>query len=94
MWISWLLNPMWASAVATLRKAGFAIEHPQEDWLTPAIRSSTCCTGSTASWWSRLLPPVRAVRERLDWGRIRSQTADNDCAVAFLVLAERLGLTR
>jgi hypothetical protein len=36
---------------------------------------------------------VRAVRERLDWDRIRAQTADNDYAVAFLVLAERLGLT-
>ncbi|HWT48287.1 MAG TPA: hypothetical protein VN255_06795 [Mycobacterium sp.] len=35
----------------------------------------------------------RAVRERLDWNRIRSQTADNDYAVSFLVLADRLGLT-
>jgi hypothetical protein len=43
--------------------------------------------------FARLLPPVRAVRERLDWDRIRMQTADNDYAVAFLVLATRLGLT-
>jgi hypothetical protein len=43
--------------------------------------------------FARLLPAVRAVRERLDWERIKSQTADNDYAVAFLVLAERLGLT-
>ena len=35
---------------------------------------------------------VRAIRERLDWDRIKSRTADNDYAVAFLVLAERLGL--
>ncbi|CPR13329.1 hypothetical protein BN971_04639 [Mycobacterium bohemicum DSM 44277] len=43
--------------------------------------------------FARLLPAVRAIRERLDWERIRSETADNDYAFAFLVLAERLGLT-
>ncbi|MCV7427494.1 nucleotidyltransferase [Mycobacterium montefiorense] len=43
--------------------------------------------------FARLLPAVRAVRERLDWGPVRSQTAENDYAVAFLVLADRLGLT-
>ena len=42
--------------------------------------------------FAKLLPAVRAIRERLDWDRIRAQTADNDYAVAFLVLAERLGL--
>ncbi|MGH3262390.1 MAG: hypothetical protein ACRDNS_10365, partial [Trebonia sp.] len=43
--------------------------------------------------FARLLPAVRAVRERLDWDEIRDQTAENDYAVAFLVLADRLGLT-
>ena len=43
--------------------------------------------------FATLLPAVRAVRERLDWERIASATADNDFAVAFLVLADRLGLT-
>jgi hypothetical protein len=43
--------------------------------------------------FARLLPAVRAVRERLDWDRIAEQTADNDYAVAFLVLVGRLGLT-
>lgn len=43
--------------------------------------------------FARLLPAVRAIRERLDWARIRSETADNDYAFAFLVLADRLGLT-
>jgi Nucleotidyl transferase of unknown function (DUF2204) len=42
--------------------------------------------------FARLLPAVRAIRERLDWGQIESQTADNDYAVAFLVLVGRLGL--
>ncbi|OBG68772.1 nucleotidyltransferase [Mycobacterium sp. E3305] len=44
--------------------------------------------------FARLLPAVRAVREQLDWERIRARTAGNDYAVAFLVLAERLGLTQ
>jgi hypothetical protein len=43
--------------------------------------------------FAKLLPVVRAVRERLDWPHIRARTADNDYAVAFLVLADRLGLT-
>ena len=43
--------------------------------------------------FAKLLPAVRAVRERLDWDHIKAQTADNDYAVAFLVLAARLGLT-
>jgi hypothetical protein len=43
--------------------------------------------------FAKLLPAVRAVRERLDWDSIKTQTADNDYAVAFLVLVDRLGLT-
>jgi hypothetical protein len=39
-----------------------------------------------------LLAAVRAVREQLDWPRVRRETADNDFAVAFLVLVERLGI--
>jgi len=37
--------------------------------------------------FAQLLPAVQAVRERLDWNRVRSETADNDCAVSFLALA-------
>lgn len=40
-----------------------------------------------------MLPAVRAVREQLDWPCIRSRTGHNDFAVAFLTLADRLGLT-
>jgi hypothetical protein len=40
-----------------------------------------------------LLPAVRAVRERIDWPRLREATADNDFAAAFLVLADRLGIS-
>ncbi|OBH00420.1 MULTISPECIES: nucleotidyltransferase [unclassified Mycobacterium] len=127
-----------AGAEATLADAGFAIEHPPEDWLFKARNGDTVVdilhringervgpsTLQRAEQrdvlaiampvlpptmvviqklrslnehhcdFARLLPAVRAVRERLDWEQIRAQTADNDYAVAFLVLADRLGLTR
>jgi hypothetical protein len=37
-----------------------------------------------------LLPVARALREQVDWDRVRRETSDNDFAVAFLFLAERL----
>ena len=124
-------------AVATLGKAGFAVEQPPEDWLFKARTAETvvdvlhrlngvrvetptldCAEqhdvlavrmpvlpptmvliqqlrslGEHYCDFARLLPAVRAVREQLDWDRIRTHTADNDYAVAFLVLVERLGLT-
>ncbi|ULE33932.1 nucleotidyltransferase [Mycobacterium sp. IDR2000157661] len=40
-----------------------------------------------------LLPAVRAVREELDWKRIRKDTDENPYAAAFALLADRLGLT-
>jgi Nucleotidyl transferase of unknown function (DUF2204) len=43
--------------------------------------------------FAALLPAVRAVREQVDWDRVRADTADNDFAVAFLVLTDRLGIT-
>ncbi len=39
-----------------------------------------------------LLPAVRAVRERLDWSRLRAETAGNPYAAAFLFLAAELGI--
>jgi hypothetical protein len=44
--------------------------------------------------FSSLLPVARAVREQLDWGRIRRDTAENDFAAAFLFLTDRLGISR
>ncbi|WP_297730454.1 nucleotidyltransferase [Mycobacterium sp.] len=125
-----------ASAEATLTAAGFAVEHPPEDWLFKARTGDTVVDvlhringervepatldraehrevlaiampvlpptmvvvqklrslGEHHCDFAKLLPVVRAVRERLDWEHIRAQTADNDYAVAFLVLADRLGL--
>jgi hypothetical protein len=43
--------------------------------------------------FAALLPAIRAVREQVDWKMLRTQTAENDFAVAFLVLAERLGIS-
>ncbi|KUH67926.1 hypothetical protein AU184_23235 [Mycolicibacterium novocastrense] len=43
--------------------------------------------------FAALLPAVRAVREQLDWEQLRAETADNPFASAFLMLADRLGLT-
>ena len=43
--------------------------------------------------FSPLLLGVRAVREQVDWNRVRADSADNDFAVAFLVLSDRLGIT-
>ncbi len=40
-----------------------------------------------------LLPHVRAVREQLDWGRLRSEVEGNDFAAAFLFLVDRLGIS-
>jgi Nucleotidyl transferase of unknown function (DUF2204) len=126
-----------ATAVTTLEDAGFAIEHPPEDWLFKArtkdtvvdvlhrvngvpVESATLDCAEQRDVlaiampvlpptvvviqklralnehhcdFAKLLPAVRAIREQPDWDRIRAQTADNDYAVAFLVLAERLGLT-
>lgn len=124
-------------AVATLERAGFAVERPPEDWLfkahnggtvvdvlhrlngvrvepatldcaerhdvlainMPVLPPTMVLTQQLRSLdehycdFARLLPAVRAVREQLDWDRIKELTADNDYAVAFLVLVERLGLT-
>jgi Nucleotidyl transferase of unknown function (DUF2204) len=42
--------------------------------------------------FAHLLPPVRAVREHLDWEVITAEVSDSPYAAAFLVLAQRLGL--
>ena len=39
------------------------------------------------------LPMVRALREQVDWTEVRDRTAHSPFAEAFLLLADRLGLT-
>jgi hypothetical protein len=43
--------------------------------------------------FTNLLPIVRALREQIDWGRLKAETAHSPYAEAFLVLAHRLGIT-
>lgn len=42
--------------------------------------------------FSRLLPVARALREQVDWDRVRKETDDSDFAAAFLYLIERLAI--
>jgi Uncharacterised nucleotidyltransferase len=42
--------------------------------------------------FGRLLPVARALREQVDWARVRKETQDNDYAAAFLHLGERLSV--
>jgi len=42
--------------------------------------------------FAAVLPQVRALREQIDWRRVRDETAQSPFAYAFLVLAERLEL--
>jgi hypothetical protein len=60
---------------------------------TDANVPTGCALGEHHCDFAKLLPAARAIRERPDWDHLRAQTADNDYAAAFLVLAERLGLT-
>ena len=42
--------------------------------------------------FTRLLPVARALREQVEWAVVRRAVEDNDYAVVFLVLLERLGV--
>nr|WP_042183506.1 nucleotidyltransferase family protein [Kibdelosporangium sp. MJ126-NF4]CEL15565.1 hypothetical protein [Kibdelosporangium sp. MJ126-NF4]CTQ98230.1 hypothetical protein [Kibdelosporangium sp. MJ126-NF4] len=40
-----------------------------------------------------LLPVARALREQIDWSRVRAETAESPYAEAFLLLCDRLAIT-
>ena len=42
--------------------------------------------------FGELLPPVRAVREQLDWARLQAEAVNNPFAATFLDLVVRLGI--
>lgn len=42
--------------------------------------------------FSKTLPVARSLREQVDWARVREVTGDNDFAVVFLILLDRLGI--
>jgi putative nucleotidyltransferase-like protein len=63
---------------------------PATDLVSSKLRAMTehyCDMGA-------LLPHVRAVREQIDWERLRSEVAGNDFAAAFLFLTDRLGISQ
>ncbi|MGY1809785.1 hypothetical protein ACI8AF_20655 [Blastococcus sp. SYSU D00669] len=42
--------------------------------------------------FGRIIPVARAMREQVDWDAVRRGVTENDFAVVFLVLLERLGI--
>ena len=60
---------------------------------TDVITEKLCSLGEHHCDFASLLPSARAVREQVDWDSVRTDTAHNDFAVAFLVLTDRLGIT-
>ena len=50
-----------------------------------ALSEHTCDYG-------KVLPSARALREQVEWDRLRDEVADNPYAEAFLVLVQRLGV--
>ncbi|MGY1615645.1 hypothetical protein ACI797_02765 [Geodermatophilus sp. SYSU D00691] len=42
--------------------------------------------------FGRIIPVARAMREQVDWDAVRRKVTENDFAVVFLVLLERLGV--
>jgi hypothetical protein len=61
---------------------------PATDVMVSKLRSMTehYCD------FAAVLPPARAVREQLDWALLYRECADNDFAMAFLYLLQRLGI--
>lgn len=60
---------------------------------TQVVTEKLCALNEHHCDFAALLPGVRAVREQVDWDKVRADTADNDFAAAFLVLTDRLRIT-
>jgi hypothetical protein len=60
---------------------------------TLVLTQKLCALHEHSCDFTKLLPAVRAVRERVNWEQVRADTATNDFAVAFFVLTDRLGIT-
>ena len=63
--------------------------------LDPTVVMTTKVLSLTETYcdFGSLLPGARAVREKVDWSRVRRASADHPYAEAFLFLASRLGIT-
>ena len=60
---------------------------------THVVTEKLCSLHEHHCDFATLLPGVRAVREQVDWDQVRTATAHNDFAQAFLNLTDRLGVT-
>ena len=60
---------------------------------TQVVTEKLCSLNEHHCDFAALLPAARAVREQVDWERVRADTADNDFAAAFLLLTDRLVIT-
>ena len=60
---------------------------------TPVMTAKLLSLSEHYADFAKLLPVVRAIRERLDWDRLRAVTDGQPYAEAFLFLCDRLGLT-
>lgn len=68
-----------------------AVRMPVLD-ATAIVSAKLRVLGEHACDFSRLLGIVRAVREQLDWPRVRHEVGANPYARAFLYLADELGI--
>ncbi len=62
-------------------------------WATDVISGKLRAMSEHYCDFGPLLAAVRAVREQVDWSRLRAEVAESDFAAAFLFLIERLGIT-
>ena len=89
------------------RIGGVPVEHPLLERASevevlsvrmPVLSATDVVTAKLAALteqqcdYSKVLPVARALREQVDWDRVRSDVADNDFAVACLFLLDRLGV--
>ena len=67
--------------------------------VMPVLSSTDVLTGKLNALdehycdYSKLLPVARALREQVDWDRVRADTTENDFAVTGLFLLDRLRIT-
>lgn len=85
-----------ANAADALQAKGLRVEDPPEDWLfkvfTDGARVDVLFRPNQRPVDRALLPVARALREQVDWSAVREYVADNDFALAFLHLLDRLGI--
>jgi hypothetical protein len=61
-------------------------------WATDVISGKLRAMSEHYCDFGPLLAAVRAVREQVDWARLRAEVAESEFALAFLFLVERLGI--